>query len=564
MEVPGLHRETERARDARLRYVRAQGAKGVLGLVLAALYIGLIAREPDAAEFAAFTGLAAPGLLALAALLPIPLLVLEGLGLAVFAGLIAYLAAFTGGLVSPFLIWFALVPFEGALAGGRRVVVLGGLVSIAGVAVLAVLSAQGDLPEARLPDPQWAVLAVSAALAIAQAAIIAITAQERRAAADAAAEAGEARYRFLAESATDLITRHAPDGCIRFASPISESMLGYMPDELLGRPASALAHPGDLKTIEAAFVEASYRGRTASAEVRLKRKDGSHVWAELRCRPAGPKTQSGAADIVAVTRDIAERKEQERALVEARDAAEAANLAKSRFLANMSHELRTPLNAIIGFSEVMTHEMFGPVGSPRYVEYSKLIQESGTHLLDLINTILDMSKIEAGRFAITEETCDVADAAAQALGFVKLQAERKGVRLESAIAPEAARIFADRRAVKQMLINLVSNGVKFTPRDGSVRIEARAAGEGIELSVHDTGVGIAPEDIVRLGQPFEQAKGEHTRAKEGTGLGLALVRALAALHGGTFALESALGEGTIARVTLPHALMQNGALEDAA
>src|SRR5215467_11306571 len=180
----------------------------------------------------------------------------------------------------------------------------------------------------------------------------------------------------------------------------------------------------------------------------MKRRDGFYVWAEIRCRPA-PPSHGEASDIVAVTRDITERKAQERELIEARDLAEGANRAKSSFLANMSHELRTPLNAIIGFSEVMTHEMFGPVGSPRYLEYSRLIHESGGHLLELINSVLDMSKIEAGKFELFEEVFDLDEIAGQAVRFVKLQAERAGVVLKLSVAPGAARIFADKRAVKQ-------------------------------------------------------------------------------------------------------------------
>jgi len=286
--------------------------------------------------------------------------------------------------------------------------------------------------------------------------------------------------------------------------------------------------------------------------LRLKRADGSHVWAEIRCRPV-PKSNGEAADIVAVTRDITERKAYERELIEARDLSEQASRSKSRFLANMSHELRTPLNAIIGFSEVMSHQMFGPLGGARYLEYSGLIHESGNHLLELINSILDMSKIEAGKFELSEEVIDLGAVAQAAIRFVKLPAERQGVVLKTAIAANAAQIFADKRAVKQILVNLLSNGVKFTPRGGEVRIMAGLDSQGVEIAVADTGMGISRKDLERLGKPFEQVEGEHVRSKEGTGLGLALVKALAAMHGGEAVLESTLGEGTVVRVRLPYA-----------
>ena len=353
-------------------------------------------------------------------------------------------------------------------------------------------------------------------------------------------------YRFLADNSMDLITRHSTDGCVRFASPATHALLGRAPEEILGLAPAELVHPDDLKVVQAALMEAAYFGGLGEAQVRLRHKDGRHVWAEIRCRPGA------GGDIVAVTRDITERKAQERALVEARDAALGASRAKSRFLANMSHELRTPLNAIIGFSEVMTREMFGPVG-PRYQEYSRLIFESGTHLLDLINSVLDMSKIEAGKFELAEELFDLEETVQSAVRFLKIPAERAGVAMTLDVAPGARRIYADRRAVKQILVNLLSNGVKYTPPGGTVHVRAEASAQGVMLAVSDTGTGISQEDLKRLGQPFEQVEGAETRAKEGTGLGLALVKALAAMHGGAAELSSVLGEGTTVSVRLPYA-----------
>ncbi len=315
----------------------------------------------------------------------------------------------------------------------------------------------------------------------------------------------------------------------------------------------SLVHPDDVNAVQGALIESSYYGRAGSAEVRLRHRDGDFVWTEIRCRPA----QMGLgepADIVAVTRDISECKRHERALVEARDLALDASRAKTRFLANMSHELRTPLNAIIGFSEVMTREMFGPVG-PRYQEYSRLIHESGGHLLELINSVLDMSKIEAGKFELTEELFDLEETAEGAVRFLRIPAERGGVALRLAVAPGARLVFADRRALKQILVNLLSNGVKYTPPGGEVRVSAKVldSGQGIEITVSDTGTGISRADLARLGQPFEQVENAETRAKEGTGLGLALVKSLAQMHGGTANLDSVLGEGTTVSVWLPHA-----------
>jgi two-component system, cell cycle sensor histidine kinase DivJ len=534
-------------------FVGVQSAKAVLGAVLALAFIGLVGR-PDAVEAVAIAGLLAPALLAALAYTGVPLALLEQAGLAIFAALIGYLAALTGGVASPMIVWFALVPAEAALAGGRPAVLRAAVAALLALLAVGAIEAMGVLPVFHLPLPAFELYAVSVFVAIIQSALVAAAAQDRQRAADEAAAEGAAMYRFLADNAMDLITRHSSDGRIRFASPSCETLLGRPPGDLTGLAPSALAHPDDLKTMQSAFMESSYFGRASTAQVRLRRADGSSVWAEIRCRPVA---RPEGSDIVAVTRDITERKAYERELIEARDLSEQANRAKSRFLANMSHELRTPLNAIIGFSEVMTHEMFGPVGSPRYLEYSRLIHESGSHLLELINGILDMSKIEAGKFELYEEVFDLAEVAEAALRFVRQPAERAGVALKLAVAPEAKTIFADKRAIKQIVVNLLSNGVKFTPRGGEVCLSAGAAAGEIEIAVADTGVGISQKDLERLGKPFEQVEGEHVRSKEGTGLGLSLVKALAAMHGGEAALSSTLGEGTVVRVRLPYAAVDD-------
>jgi two-component system, cell cycle sensor histidine kinase DivJ len=535
----------------RRRFVAVQAAKAGIGLCFSAGFAILIGR-PDFAEAVAMAGLLAPAAFAALGLSRLSLATLETLALANFAALVAYMAALTGGMLSPLVIWFALLPAEAALSGEPAQVWRATAATAIALCVVATIEAVHALPATRLAAPAWELYAASALAAVLQAAILAVAARDRQRAADRAAAEGAAMYRFLADNAMDLITRHSTDGRIRFASPAAQSMLGRKPDSLLGLAPAALVHPEDLKTMQNALVEASYFGRAAAAEVRVKRSDGSYLWTEMRCRPASP-VNGAAADIVAVTRDISERKAQERALIDARDQAEEANRAKSRFLANMSHELRTPLNAIIGFSEVMTHEMFGPVGSPRYLEYARVINESGGHLLELINGILDMSKIEAGKFELSEEIFDLEDVATQAVRFVKLQAERKGVVLKMALAPGVKSIFADKRAVKQVLVNLITNGVKFTPRGGEVRVAVERTAMGVELAVSDTGVGIGADDLKRLGRPFEQVDGSHVRSQEGTGLGLALVKALTALHGGEVAIASELGEGTTVTVILPHA-----------
>ncbi|MBI2261230.1 MAG: PAS domain-containing protein [Caulobacterales bacterium] len=231
--------------------------------------------------------------------------------------------------------------------------------------------------------------------------------------------------------------------------------------------------------------------------------------------------------------------------------AEAANQAKSEFLANMSHELRTPLNAINGFSEIMAGEMFGPLGDPRYKGYAADILRSGQHLLSLINDILDMAKIEAGKLTLHYEPVSLKEVVDDAARLMRGRVEESGLKLR-VDAPELPTIEADHRGLKQVVLNLLSNAVKFTPEGGDITVTlSREDGDRVRVAVTDTGIGIAAEDLTRLARPFEQVEGQHSKTTQGTGLGLALTKSLIELHGGTLTLESEPGRGTTASFDLP-------------
>ena len=242
--------------------------------------------------------------------------------------------------------------------------------------------------------------------------------------------------------------------------------------------------------------------------------------------------------------DLAEKYSEEK------NRAEEANQTKSKFLANMSHELRTPLNAIIGFSEIMGSGMFGNLGSEKYQEYCHDILTSGHYLLEVINDILDMSKIEAGRMKLDMEQLDLSKTLAESLRVVSGRADDKHLSLKADI-DSAISVVADRRAVKQIIVNLLSNAVKFTPDGGKVVVRSRVLNDSIVLMIADTGIGIAPHSLLRLGRPFEQVESQLTKTYHGSGLGLAIARSLTNLHGGSMKLRSKLGTGTVVCISLP-------------
>jgi PAS domain S-box-containing protein len=255
-----------------------------------------------------------------------------------------------------------------------------------------------------------------------------------------------------------------------------------------------------------------------------------------------------------VATDVTESKRVERELREAKEAAEAANRAKSEFLANMSHELRTPLNAIIGFSDMMGSEMFGQLGHSKYLEYVRDIHSSGSHLLALINDVLDMSKIEAGRMDLDEGVVNLAAIVESCLAMVQWRATQGGITVTDGAQVQVPSIVGDERLIRQVVLNLLTNAVKFTPRDGRVDVSGRVDENGdVLLIISDTGIGIPADALARLFEPFQQAAARVARRQEGTGLGLVISRNLMRLHGGDLEIESLAGEGTTVTARFPGA-----------
>jgi signal transduction histidine kinase len=257
------------------------------------------------------------------------------------------------------------------------------------------------------------------------------------------------------------------------------------------------------------------------------------------------------AEIARLNALTLELRENARELQNSLDGEAADNLAKVQFLADMSHELRTPLNAIMGFSDVLKEQIFGPLGNPRYREYAQHIHSSGSHLLDLINDILDIAKLDARKVELHESEIDIHEFIQSCSVLLEAQAAKCGVRISTGNSKERLLLRGDERRLRQILFNLLSNAVKFTPQGGEVTISAHVQADGLHIAVADTGIGIAAEDIPRALARFGQIDSALSRRHTGTGLGLPLAKELAELHGGTLAIESEVGTGTTVRLTFP-------------
>ena len=362
----------------------------------------------------------------------------------------------------------------------------------------------------------------------------------------------EKRTRGVIDRSLDAFISIDGDDRIIDWNPTATQTFGWSRSEALGRrladtvipPANRAQHVAGLRR----FLEGgSGRLIDRRTEVQALHRDGQTFPAELSVH-----VQHTSHGVVfnAFVRDITDRRRAEAELRQAAEAAELANRSKTEFLANMSHELRTPLNAVIGFAEVMENEMLGPLAE-RYRDYVADIRQSGRHLLELINDILDISKIEAGRLELHEEVLDVQGVTENALRLLRERAQSAQVELINEIPASRIYLYADERRVKQILVNLTANAVKFSNPGGQVTISGRRDSDGLILQVADQGIGMSPEDVPKALRPFGQIDSGLARKHEGTGLGLPLVERLATLHGGSLEIDSAPGAGTTVTVRFP-------------
>jgi len=440
------------------------------------------------------------------------------------------------------------------------VVIIDLLAGIAGLVVLAVL---GDLGVLLGFEPEewrhWAIFeSTVAGVTLASLAVLALVLRRQFAELRTLSEElrrGEEKFRLYAELGSDWFWE--TDASHRFVEITgSQTERSALPaSRVLGRTRMDLVREGE---IAGDLNSPHWRQHVATLEARLPFHNlvytvGNGARVSTLAVSGVPIFASDGKFLGyrGIATDMTMAKRTERELREAKEAAELANSTKSEFLANMSHELRTPLNAILGFSDMMKTELFGPM-NPRYLDYVRDIHTSGSHLLALINDVLDMSKIEAGRFELDERIVNLGSVVDSCLAMVEWRAAKNEVSLGERSHLVLPNIIGDERAIRQVVLNLLSNAVKFTPRGG--RVEVLGAGDSngdVLLAVADTGVGIPPEAIEHLFEPFQRTTAQIARQQEGTGLGLAISRKLIDLHGGTLEVESAVGEGTIVRIRFP-------------
>lgn len=471
---------------------------------------------------------------------------------------IVALAGTTGGISSPLLLWLAVVPVEAALFGSRGFMLRAGWIAVAALSAAIGLQWLGLFAEA-MPWTGDAMpfLAMSA---LAQALVVTAVLLRRRHAEEREQRISDARSQLLLDHVGDLVTWHDAGGAVVFANAAARTLAGADPRELLGRGLFERVHIADRPLFLKALSDAAHGEEGVTACFRTlfvphatagENRLPVSLWLEMQaCRVAGAAAADGAA-VVCVMRDVTERRAAEETRERGHAEALRANDIKGQFLATVSHELRTPLNAIIGFSEMLSAEDNGWLDAQKRLEYARIIHASGHHLLDVVNTLLDISKIESGAMTIEREPLDLAAMAQDCCALMALRAEAGGIALERVAGPCLPAMEGDRRALKQVVLNLLSNAIKFTPAGGRVTLAVVRDGDTIDLSVSDTGIGIAAVDLPRLGDPFFQAKGAYDRTHEGTGLGLSVVRGLVGLHGGRLTVESAPGIGTRVSVRLP-------------
>jgi len=538
---PSAATGAERARQLRL-----------LGVLLVAPFFAAVATmQIVAARMDVIAAISAAALVFGLGLLPSLALIatakprmVDAAALAFGAAVLGTLLASSGGITSPLVMMSVALVFEAGWVGRTRKAAAWGLVaSVFAVVAGGILPAWIGAGENISSAWQWVLPLFYATTLVARWPLVPAV---------EAVSSDEASTFPLEEMIGAASLRLQKSGEVVHASPKAEELLGVVPEMLLGSGLFDRIHVTDriawLSALSALRADAA--PQTVRLRLRVRAEEGLPVHAAYRNFICDMVMDRRAGGIAALLREDPGTAALEEALAETRRITEVTSRSKDEMLAAVSHELRTPLNAVVGFADMLSNEMFGRFANEKQREYVELIREAGNHLLSVVNTILDVSKVQSGTYGVEAESFRFEDAVRLSVAMTAHQAQAKSVNLRTEIADDIGTVHCDRRAIQQVLINLLSNAVKFTPA-GEVALTASRRGDRLEFTVSDTGIGISAEDLELLGTPFMQVRNDYTRTCQGTGLGLALVKGLVRLQGGGLSIESAPGMGTRVHVSLP-------------
>jgi len=533
---------------------------GILTLTMVPVYLAVGANS-------GLNGIVALGVLSLLAPVAVflsrtgRLVLAHALQTAIITAFVLWIMATSGDAMSPALLWLVVLPFEAAVTGSRRLVLTNMAVSVLVFSCIGLFQGGGSAAGIAV-DFQWdpVLTAMSMVLLVLYGVLLVLELDGLNRETLRVVRDREFMYKVIGNNVIDAVSLHDQTGSTLFVTPSINEILNVSSSEGPGESLFSRVHVADrpayLKALSDAVADkkptsVEFRARTGSNDFRPNDSDyPDFVWLEMRCKPLDPV--AGRPDrVVSVTRDVTDRRRHEDELRSAREKAEEAYDLKTRFLANVSHELRTPLNAILGFSDLLKNEVYGPIANDKYLEYIQLIHDSGDHLLNVVNDILDMSKIEAGKFQVISEPFDAALVVRECVAMTMPQAQEANVHVKTGIPERLDDLTADRRAIRQILLNLLSNAIKFTEPGGTVTISMKKTRFRFLIKVADTGIGVPADDIDSLGKPFFQVDNTYSRQKEGTGLGLSVVKGLTELHGGDVLVESTVGIGTTITIDLP-------------
>jgi two-component system, cell cycle sensor histidine kinase DivJ len=469
------------------------------------------------------------------------------------------LGATFGGFSSPVVIWFAIIPLEALMLASTRTIRISVASAILGLLTLGLLDVTGYVDAAGGTTLAGAMpILILGVIAHISAVGMALSQKLETLKTHLMGKNGFDEAVFQAIG--DVITGHDKNGNVMFVSASAKTLLGLPTRKVIGKGLLESIHVMDRPTFLKALSDAQRGFNLVKVELRLhsgftntdNAAYGEHpqlLWIEMTAQALSVPHPECAT--VVTLRDITPHKRHEEELEEATLEAEKANDLKGKFLGTVSHELRTPLNAIIGFSEILANPEMAGMDDARRVDYAQIIHTSGHHLLEIVNTLLDVSRIDTGNFELHHEPFNLEKLMKECCDLIQIRADQTNVTLKRDIGSGLKEIIADKRSIKQVVINLLSNAVKFTSQGGSVTLKVEQNREGICFSVQDTGIGIAPDDLKRVGSPFFQVRSSYDRPYEGTGLGVSVVKGLVGLHNGTFDIHSELGKGTVVSISLP-------------